>query len=430
MDVVRTQHGRLALDGDGRVQVLSARGVPARAGDGLAADLVNAITGGPADDVPAPSAGAGPVAPTPPDQARAAALRASPGHVEITRPGQNATGPSAAGPAPSAGPAPQSADRPRPLTGADESDFGVDMTNWSVAVGHSVVKVIHAWGSADRAGVILDHLASIGSGVTPALLGRLDWVHPRGRATVAMVTELIPGATDGWTWAVDDVLAHLDGGPEPTWPRQLGALAARLHTDLARMGQGPPAHGGRVRAGAHDALTEALAVTGGDAGRRLRDRRGVLEQVLDTIPDDLTAPTIHVHGDLHVGQVLRANERYWVIDFDGDPQQPAAHQHHRDLAARDVAHLLTSVELVASVCARRRDGAEQTLRTWAGAGRAQVLAAYRAELATRQSCGLLDAAALEGLIVAQLLRELTYAATYLPRWQYAADTALTFRYGG
>lgn len=304
------------------------------------------------------------------------------------------------------------------------------MTNWSVAVGHSVVKVIHAWGSADRAGVILDHLASIGSGVTPALLGRLDWVHPRGRATVAMVTELIPGATDGWTWAVDDVLAHLDGGPEPTWPRQLGALAARLHTDLARMGQGPPAHGGRVRAGAHDALTEALAVTGGDAGRRLRDRRGVLEQVLDTIPDDLTAPTIHVHGDLHVGQVLRANERYWVIDFDGDPQQPAAHQHHRDLAARDVAHLLTSVELVASVCARRRDGAEQTLRTWAGAGRAQVLAAYRAELATRQSCGLLDAAALEGLIVAQLLRELTYAATYLPRWQYAADTALTFRYGG
>lgn len=422
MDVVSTPHGRLALDEDGQVQVLSTRGAPARAGDGLAADLVNAITAD--DDAPGPGAPAGSVAPTPPEPAVPAGLRASPGHVEITRPGRYAAGPQATGPASS------SSGPPRPHTGADERDFGVDMTNWSVAVGQSVVKVIHAWGSADRAGVILDHLASIGSGVTPALLGRLDWVHPRGRATVAMVTELIPGATDGWTWAVEDVLAHLDGGPEPTWPRQVGLLAARLHIDLARMGQGPPAHAGRVRADAHDALAQALAVTGGDAGRRLRDRRGALEQVLDTIPDHLAAPTIHLHGDLHVGQVLRADERYWVIDFDGDPQQPAARRHHRDVAARDVAHLLTSVELVASVCARRRDGAVQTLRTWAGAGRAQVLTAYRAELAARQSGELLDAAALEGLIVAQLLRELTYAAKYLPRWQYAADTALTFRYGG
>ncbi len=39
-----------------------------------------------------------------------------------------------------------------------------------------------------------------------------------------------------------------------------------------------------------------------------------------------------------------------------------------------------------------------------------------------------DKRLIDGFLAEQLLRELIYADRYLPRWQYAPDAAITFRY--
>jgi maltokinase len=370
-----------------------------------------------------------------------------------------------------------------------ERDLGVDMTNWAVVVDETwIVKVTRDWGGVERSIRQLERLAAAGSTVTPPPVGRIEWDVPgRGCATVAIVSELMPGATDGWTWAVEDVLAWVEGAasspsgsgsgsPSPGWPAVLGRMTAELHVVLsaearaaaradedgagavdgagagAGLGSSESASGAGLRERILNLLDEALGVLEGDARVRLSNRREAMRAVVEAAPDRPRGVRFPVHGDLHVGQFLRsegeAGVQYAIVDFDGDPQHPVAADGGEavDVAAADLAHLLVSVDLVGSIVQKRLGRRDERVLAWAAEARAELAGAYREGLRQRDPVvdalrdpevdplrdplleSLLDDRVVAALEVEQFARELTYARRFLPRWEYAPDGALSARY--
>ncbi|GAA1057776.1 hypothetical protein GCM10017608_01780 [Agromyces luteolus] len=324
---------------------------------------------------------------------------------------------------------------PTVATDAAERAIAVDQTNTSVIVDERlVVKVVGRWAAADRAAHLLERLAEAGSTDVAGYAGRVDWGHPTlGTSTLAIVTEYLPGAQDGWDWAVDDVVAMLGGaGAEPSFPAMLGATVARLHDVLGADAVASPDSAPSERAArafaALDAALEATDRSTGPTAARLANRAEALRRDIRSL--DAAAPGLafDLHGDLHVGQVLRSSgtpPRYTVIDFDGDPQLDASERGRSDAAARDVAHLLVSLDLVAAVAQKRLGRAEPAAFAWADRARDALLGSYRATLVRGD---LFDPALVPGLEAEQLAAELTYADRFLPRWRYAPDAAITHRY--
>ncbi|WP_353815215.1 hypothetical protein [Agromyces sp. SYSU T00266] len=342
-----------------------------------------------------------------------------------------------AGPAAGDGVARELARLVDPTVAADAAEraIAVDQTNTSVIVDERlVVKVVGRWAAADRAAHLLGRLAEAGSTDVAGYAGRVDWHHPElGTSTLAIVTEYLPGALDGWDWAVDDVVAVVGGsGPEPDFPAMLGATVARLHdvlgADAAAAPDDAPAQRERRALAALDAALEATGRSGGPTAARLANRAEALRGGIRSLGSSAPGVAFDLHGDLHVGQVLRSPgspPRYTVIDFDGDPQLDAPERGRTDAAARDVAHLLVSLDLVAAVAQKRLGRAEPAAFAWADRARRALLEAYRATLVLGD---LFDPTLVPGLEAEQLAAELTYADRFLPRWRYAPDAAITHRY--
>ena len=130
---------------------------------------------------------------------------------------------------------------------------------------------------------------------------------------------------------------------------------------------------------------------------------------------------MRIHGDLHVGQVLRGGDgSLSVNDFDGNPL--ASDRMAPDAPARDVASMTCAIDHVGRVVARRHPEYAAPASDWAMRSREAFLDAYRAGLGDRRE--LFDDRLLVPFEVAQEAHEFVYAARYLPRWLYVPDGAM------
>ncbi|GLP79772.1 glucosamine kinase [Mycobacterium antarcticum] len=312
-----------------------------------------------------------------------------------------------------------------------ERTVGVDQTNESVIVGEAAVV---KWAThlqdgphpAPRRIGVLRHADFRGM---PAPWGLVTWTPPGGAATlVANVDEYLPGAVDGWTWAVELITdAARDGAPAPFVDAadRVGAVVAELHSALASTATvATRADAERWRDDALQTLEIVCALDSFASSHCTRSHRDELRTILDGLGRLAGTPVIEGHGDLHVGQILCSRDRFVVTDFDGNPALTAPQRILPIPAALDVAGMAQSLVHAGLVAARYTPLEPAALHRIEVAGRTAFLGAYTLRLSALGQSRLYDPGSLRAFRTQQVLREVIYAATHLPRWMYVPDAAL------
>jgi maltokinase len=312
----------------------------------------------------------------------------------------------------------------------------VDQTQQSVIVGEDPDAIVVKWTveptrDSSPAPLLTRHLVEVGFQEQPRPRGEL---RTSDGQLLAFLTSYLPGAQDGWDWYVEDVRARARGREVDVLrpADELGRLTARLHLAFATRSQVFPhprytadaktTEGWRIRAEA--VLDEAIAVTGGVEGERLQTLASAARNALAAIAVQGT-PVQPIHGDLHVGQVLRWSGGYAVNDFDGNPVLPPRERLTNQPVARDVAGMLQSLDHVGRVALRHGPDADpHAVETWIREAQQRFLETYRRVLAEHNRSELLDERLLRAFAVEQECREYVYAARHLPRWLYVPDAAL------
>src|SRR3569833_858276 len=93
-------------------------------------------------------------------------------------------------------------------------------------------------------------------------------------------------------------------------------------------------------------LAEAQALL-----KRREHYLGWIDEINDELGDDV-GHRIRVHGDYHLGQVLRsASGEFQVIDFEGEPSRSIAERREKTSPLKDVAGMLRSFAYAAATLA-------------------------------------------------------------------------------
>lgn len=263
----------------------------------------------------------------------------------------------------------------------------------------------------------------------PRLFGWVETDLDGEPTPLAIMSEYLRTASDGWqlaTTSVRDLYGSAELAPEEAGgdfageAERLGAATAVVHRDLAEafgVGElGPD----EVRAMARrmaGQLDEACADT-----PELAPYAETIAAAFKELAElGQAMPVQRIHGDFHLGQVMRT-ERGWVLlDFEGEPARSLAERRAPGHPLRDVAGMLRSFEYAArfllgghrSVAPELTGVLEGRARQWADRNRAAFCRGYAA-------AGGPDPAAQHVLVRAfeldKAVYEVRYEARNRPGW--------------
>ncbi|GGO05048.1 aminoglycoside phosphotransferase [Microbispora rosea subsp. aerata] len=243
--------------------------------------------------------------------------------------------------------------------------------------------------------------------------------------TLAIMQEYLQHANEGWSMALTSVRdfyaspegmpAEDAGGDFAAEARRLGLATAQVHRELARAfptGTIEPPEIKRMTERFRHRLEKAVAEV-----PALGAHAGVAAEAFDRLADlDHEIPVQRVHGDYHLGQVMRTTRDWVVLDFEGEPGQPLAERRALDSPLRDVAGMLRSFDYAARHLLAGRPnagGLEGRAREWSERNRAAFLAGY-----SEGGGGIRgdDAVLLRALELSKAVYEVVYEARNRPSW--------------
>jgi maltose alpha-D-glucosyltransferase/alpha-amylase len=311
-------------------------------------------------------------------------------------------------------------------------------------------------------------------------LGEITLKPDKGESTtVAMLQGLVENEGDGWQWTLDELSRYYesvatlpapqDVGVPPSFVVEepsskearehaalsldaaalLGRRTAEMHLALAAPTHNPSfvaecfttadlvADADRIDAQLSLTLSALrrgmaqLTETTVDTAALLLSRRIELfaraRAIASATPAD-AGQRIRIHGDYHLGQVLRSRGDYVILDFEGEPARSLEQRRAKQSPLKDVAGMLRSFSYAAyaalnAFAQRRPDDArnlEPWVALWQNSVSTEFLRAYR-DAITKTNPDLIPKAAqsqllLSAYLLEKSLYELLYELDNRPTW--------------
>lgn len=262
-------------------------------------------------------------------------------------------------------------------------------------------------------------------GVVPPLLGVMTYRESHAEeaieGTVGVVQQFVPNKGDGWSHVLarlDELLGKMRGRAwEPGDAlsktvrsvskafieeiRHLGLITGNLHVALASRSEPGPFQPEPITVQDVERWQWKMSQFLMEVCRDLRvmsvDQQAAVgisraeADALETACRDRfgdlmllaraqTAKVRH-HGDYHLGQVLKTDDGFVVIDFEGEPARPLEERRAKVCPLKDVAGMLRSFDYAAQALLKRDQSASETdvavVRAWEVAARETFLEGYR-----------------------------------------------------
>jgi trehalose synthase-fused probable maltokinase len=297
-------------------------------------------------------------------------------------------------------------------------------------------------------------LSTQGFAHAPAFVGSLAWIGPDGVPyPLALATSFVSHQSDGWTWLLARLNGIAAGEALDTEPeRLLGQRTAEMHLALAAADDEAfrPEPASALDIEQNQQRTRAALQ---ETAEIIRERADTLPpEVRDALPAtyaalahaeadvagyeaELGLPRIRTHGDYHLGQTLRTDDDWVILDFEGEPARPVAERRLRASALKDVAGMLRSFAYARGATALvlpagSDEAARARLTNWELQARSAFLEAYRHQLAEAR-VDLAPASdedfvrALRAWELDKALYEVAYEARNRPTWLAIPLAALT-----
>ncbi len=271
--------------------------------------------------------------------------------------------------------------------------LGAEQSNTSVVFGNeAILKVFRRVIPGINPDIELTRALAGNPHVTP-LLGS----YQLGDYALGMLTTFAHPSADGWDVALKSAqhwVANEVGGDFTADSYRLGEAVGSVHAALSK------------------ALGTSTTNFPVDTWvQRLHAVAAAVPQLHDLVPQietryrgltDASCLVQRIHGDLHLGQVLRTPSTWLIIDFEGEPGQPLAERRRPDSALRDIAGMLRSY-----------DYAARGARDWVDRQSAAFCDGYAAISGHDPRA---EAAVLAAYELDKAVYEVGYEARYRPDW--------------
>lgn len=242
--------------------------------------------------------------------------------------------------------------------------------------------------------------------------------------TLAMTQQFLSNANDGWALAlasVRDLYGALNpsaseaGGDFSPEAYRLGVTTAKVHHQMAAAFPVDVIESQEVKRMVEE-FRRRLALAVAEVPE-LGEYAPVAEEAYQRVSEVAgEMPVQRVHGDYHLGQVMRTTTDWIILDFEGEPGQPISERRALASPLRDVAGMLRSFDYAARHLLAEHTEAERIRPRaveWAELNRSSFLAGYSAGGGHLRAE---DAILLRALELDKAAYEVLYEARNRPAW--------------